>query len=63
MTFEEWIQKIHERIKSEPVWNFFGYRKALFLYELSWKDCDKLMVDRRGKAIVDQLVRTGLWPI
>ena len=37
---------------------FFGYRKALFLYDLLWEDCDKLSADRRGKAIVDQIIRS-----
>ncbi len=59
MTYEEWEQQVHQRVKSEPVWSFFGYRKALFLYELVWKDCDKLLTDRRGRAVVDQIIRSA----
>jgi len=58
-TYQYWEQKIHHRIKNDPVWNFFGYRKGLFLYELTWQDCDKLMTDRRGKALTDQLIRSA----
>ena len=59
MTYEAWEQSIHTKIKEGPVWKFFGYRKALFLYDLVWKDCDKLGTDRRGKAIVSQIIRSG----
>ena len=58
MTYEEWEQEVHQRVKDEPVWSFFGYRKALFLYDLVWKDCEKLTSDRRSKAIVNQLIRS-----
>lgn len=59
MTYEEWEQMVHQRVKEEPVWGFFAYRKALFLYDLVWQDCEKLMTDRRGRAIVDQLIRSA----
>lgn len=32
------------------------YRKALFLYDLAWKDCERLMRDQRGRAIAEQLI-------
>ncbi len=57
MTYEEWEGQVHERVRAEPVWGFAGYRKALFLYDLTWQDCDKLMNDRRGRAVAEQLVR------
>ncbi len=59
ITYEDWELKIHQRIGNDPVWQFFGHRKALFLYELLWKDCEKLMQDRRGMAIVDQIIRSA----
>jgi len=59
VTYEEWEKGVHQRIKDGPVWKFFGYRKALFLYELAWKDCDKLVANRKGKAIVDQIIRSA----
>jgi len=51
MTYEEWEASVHERIKQETIWQFFGYRKALFLYDLAWEDCEKLMRDPRGRAM------------
>ena len=57
-TYEDWESSVHQRIKKEPIWEFFGYRKALFLYDLTWQDCDKLMKDTRGKAIAQQLIRS-----
>jgi hypothetical protein len=39
MTYEEWEVTVHERVKNEPTaevlaWEFWGYRKALFFYDL-----------------------------
>lgn len=59
MTYEEWEASVHPRIKRESIWGFYGYRKALFLYDLAWTDCDRLMNDRRGRAIADQLIRSA----
>jgi hypothetical protein len=52
VTYEEWEAAVHKRVKREPVWQFLGYRKALFLYDLAWQDCERLMRDRRGRAKV-----------
>lgn len=59
MTYEEWEAGVHERVKKEPVWQFLGYRKALFLYDLAWQDCERLMRDRRGRAVAEQLIRSA----
>ena len=59
MTYEEWEAGVHERIKREPIWQFTGYRKALFFYELVWQDCEKLMQDVRGRAVAEQLIRSA----
>jgi len=56
MNFEEWKQGVPERIKADPQWKFYAYPKALFLYELVWRDCEKLMQDRRGRAIAEQII-------
>ena len=40
MTCEKWEAGVHERVKREPVWQFLGYRKALFFYDLAWEDCE-----------------------
>lgn len=58
-TYQEWEGSVHERVQKEPVWQFLGYRKALFLYDLAWEDCERLMRDRRGRAIAEQLIRSA----
>ena len=55
--YEEWEKNVPEEIKQESVWDFYAYRKALFLFDLCWIDCEKLMQDRRGQAVADQLIR------
>jgi hypothetical protein len=59
MTCEEWESEVHERVKQEPTWQFLGYRKALFLYDLAWEDCEEMTRDRRGRAIAEQLIRSA----
>lgn len=58
-TYEAWEAGVHERVKQEPTWQFLGYRKALFLYDLAWKDCEKMTRDGRGRAIAGQLIRSA----
>ncbi len=59
MNFDGWKQGVPERVKAEPEWKFYAYPKALFMYELVWKDCDKLMCDPRGKAVAQQIIRSA----
>ena len=46
-------------MESSPLWNSIGYQKALFLYDLVWSDCERLMQDPRGRAIAQQLIRSA----
>ncbi len=59
MNYEEWEVDVHERVKKEPIWQFVGYRKALFFYDLVWQDCAKLMQDARGRAVAEQVIRSA----
>jgi four helix bundle protein len=59
VNFEEWKREVPERIKAEPEWKFYAYPRALFLYDLVWKDCEKFVQDRRGRAIAEQVIRSG----
>jgi len=34
VTYGEWEEQVSPEIKTGPVWKFYGYRKALFLYDL-----------------------------
>ncbi|OIO93271.1 MAG: hypothetical protein AUK03_08370 [Anaerolineae bacterium CG2_30_64_16] len=44
--FEEWVATVPEDIRADPLWSFDAYRKALFLYDLVWTDCEQLMPTR-----------------
>jgi four helix bundle protein len=59
MDFEGWKRGVPERVKAEPEWKFFAYPRALFLYDLVWNDCERLVQDRRGRAISEQIIRSG----
>jgi len=59
MEYADWEKTVHDRIKKESIWQFFGYHKALFAYELAWQDCDTLNPDARGKAVAQQLIRSA----
>lgn len=58
-SFREWQDDVVSKIGSSPLWNSIGYQKALFLYDLAWFDCEKLMQDLRGRAIAEQLIRSA----
>jgi four helix bundle protein len=58
-SFESRQETVPEKIRSGPLWNFGVYPKSSFLYELVWCDCELLIKDVRGRAIVEQLVRSA----
>ena len=58
-SYEAWLQQVTPTITKSPVWKFYGYRKALFLYDLMWADCEHWHKDRRGRAIMEQIVRSA----
>lgn len=57
-SYEAWESAVHPRIKAESIWRFFGYRKALYAFDLAWHDCNILRSDLRGKAIAQQMIRS-----
>jgi four helix bundle protein len=57
--YEEWQKEVPDPIKSEGFWSFYGYRKALFLYEICWRDCETLLKHPLGRAIAQQLIRSA----
>jgi four helix bundle protein len=59
VTYEAWVEEVHQRVKEEPTWQNLGYRKALFLYDLAWRDCERMTEDRRGRAVAGQLIRSA----
>lgn len=59
MDFGEWVETVPERVRAESCWRFEAYPKALYLYELTWDDCNVLMRDARGRAVAKQLIRSA----
>lgn len=59
VTYEEWEAQVPEEVKAEGVWKFYGYRKALFFYDLCWRDCEQLLKHPLGQAVAQQLIRSA----
>jgi four helix bundle protein len=57
--YEEWMAQVPRPITAEEMWKFYGYRKALFFYDVCWQDCEKLMKHPLGKAVAQQLIRSA----
>lgn len=57
--YEEWEAQVPKEMKAEGVWKFYGYRKALFFYDLCWRDCEQLLKHPLGKAVAQQLIRSA----
>ena len=57
--YEQWESQVSNNIIQDALWKFDTYRKALFVADLSWFDCEKLLEDARGKSIAWQLTRSA----
>lgn len=54
-SFEQWLGSVHNCVRSDPLWEYVGYQKALFLSDLAWFDCEHMLGDPRGRIIASQL--------
>lgn len=43
MTYEDWLKTVSDDLKQDALWQFKVYPKTLFLYDLLWEDCTRLM--------------------
>jgi len=59
MVYEEWLARVPDGLRKDPIWQFEAYPKALWLFDLMWEDGEKLLRDARGREIVKQLVRSA----
>ena len=57
-SFDAWQETVHPSIRNDPLWEFQVYRKTLFLYDLTWGDCEYLLKDTRGQKVAAQLIRS-----
>jgi len=58
-TYDSWLAGVPKEITLERVWQLYAYRKALYLYDLCWSDCEKLVGNPLGKAAASQLIRSA----
>ena len=54
-SFEDWIGTVHKSIRQDPLWEYVGYQKALFVSDLAWFDCERMLKDARGRVVAGQL--------
>lgn len=59
MAFNEWVNSVPSQMCLNPQWKSTYYRLAMYLYDLVWVDCVALQEDFRGRAIVNQLIRSA----
>ncbi len=59
MAYEEWTAQVSEEIRTDALWQMEAYRRAMFLYDLAWEDCEKLVQDVRGREATRQIVRSA----
>ena len=59
MTYDEWLATVADNLKRDSLWQFQVYPKAMFVYDLLWGDCEVMMKDVRGRAIAEQIIRSG----
>ena len=58
LSYDQWEQEVPHVISDNPLWDSVFYRKALYIFDLAWDDCQVLMNDTRGKAVAGQLIRS-----
>jgi hypothetical protein len=59
MKYEDWQKSVPDDLKQDALWQFNIDPKTVFLYDLLWEDCERLMKDVRGKAISAQIIRSA----
>ena len=59
LSFAEWQMGIPQTIRNERFWQFIGYQKGLYLYDLAWQDTEFWMNDARGKVLARQLIASA----
>ncbi len=55
MTFDDWIKRVPETIKGDPLWRVEACQLSLFAAGLAWPDVTKLIQDKHTIALADQL--------
>ena len=56
LNFAEWQKTVPDAIRSEKFWSLIAYQKALYLYDLLWKDNEIWLKDDRGQILSRQII-------
>lgn len=59
MTYEEWLTEVPASITEDTLWQMKVYRVSLFVGDLAWYDCRKLVSDRSLVSLADQIYRAA----
>ena len=59
MNYGDWLNSVHHDIRKDPLWSLETYRKALFVSDIAWYDCEQLLKHPLGKPIAWQLIRSA----
>ncbi|MFO7540559.1 MAG: four helix bundle protein [Chloroflexota bacterium] len=58
MNYSEWLEQVPDYMKQDGLWDMEVYRKALFVSDLAWFDCEKLLAHPLGRPLAWQLIRS-----
>ncbi len=58
-SYADWELQVPAVIKSDPLWDFITYRKALFFADLAWNDCETLQRNPIARHLISQLLRSA----
>ncbi len=58
VNYQTWMTECPDSLKNDPVWKFIAYPKSLWLFDLVWRDYERLKKSSQGKALINQLIRS-----
>ncbi|HID51768.1 MAG TPA: four helix bundle protein [Anaerolineae bacterium] len=59
MKYGDWLKNVPPHIRNDPLWGLETYRKALFIFDLAWHDCEQMLKHELGNPIARQLIRSS----
>ena len=59
LNYETWLAEIPNSLKNDPVWKSTAYKKALWFFDLVWRDCERLKSTPQRQALISQIIRSA----
>ncbi len=59
ISYDQWMKTTPESFRRDALWKFETFRKALFIADLAWADCEKLIMHPLGRGIAWQLIESA----